>query len=297
MAPTFRPGTLEDSYLVYTIFERALDDFSRRAHVEADETAGDPAAWDRRRPLFEHLARTAEQFWIAEEAGHAIGYARAIRRDDTRELTEFFVLPGSQSAGVGRELLARAFPATGVNHRSIIATFDARALGRYLRAGVYARFPIYFFRRAPAVAPQPSDLTIEAFREAAPILPELQAIDRVVLGYTRDRDHVWLAQTHSGHLYRRQGQVMGYGYAGASNGPFALLDAGDYPAVLAHAEAQGAARGDAETGFEVPLINRHAVGYLLRRGYRMDSFFAFYMCDAPVGKLENYIVTSPPFFM
>src|SRR5713101_6703593 len=147
MAPTFRRGTLDDSHTVYRIFERSLEDFSRRTNVQADQTAGDPEAWERRRPLYEHLARTADQFCIAEEAGQPIGYARSILRDGTRELTEFFVLPASQSAGVGRELLARAFPAAGANHRSIIATFDSRALGRYLRAGVYPHFPIYFFRR------------------------------------------------------------------------------------------------------------------------------------------------------
>jgi len=297
MAPTFRRGTLDDSYTVYRIFERSLEDFSRRTNVQADQTAGDPEAWERRRPLYEHLARTADQFWIAEEAGQPIGYARSILRDATRELTEFFVLPASQSAGVGRELLARAFPAAGANHRSIIATFDSRALGRYLRAGVYPHFPIYFFRRTPEVAPEPTDLTIEAFSQAEQVMSELQAIDREILGYARDVDHAWLSQTRQGYLYRRDGHVVGYGYVGSNNSPFALLDAADYPAVLAHAEAQAAARADEETGFEVPLINRHAVDYLLRRGYRMDSFFAFHMCDESIGKLENYIVTSPPFFM
>jgi GNAT superfamily N-acetyltransferase len=297
MAPTFRRGTLDDSYTVYRIFERSLEDFSRRTNVQADQTAGDPEAWERRRPLYEHLARTADQFWIAEEAGQPIGYARSILRDATRELTEFFVLPASQSAGVGRELLARAFPAAGAKHRSIIATFDSRALGRYLRAGVYPHFPIYFFRRTPEVGPEPTDLTIEAFSQAEQVMSELQAIDREILGYTRDVDHAWLSQTRQGYLYRRDGHVVGYGYVGSNNSPFALLDAADYPAVLAHAEAQAAARADEETGFEVPLINRHAVDYLLRRGYRMDSFFAFHMCDESIGKLENYIVTSPPFFM
>jgi GNAT superfamily N-acetyltransferase len=297
MTPEFRPGTIDDSYPVYTIFERSLKDFSRRSNVQADQTAADPEAWKHRRPLFEHLARTADQFWIAEEAGRPIGYARSILRDGTSELTEFFVLPGSQSAGVGRELLARAFPAAGARHRAIIATFDARALGRYLRAGVYPHFPIYYFRRAPEVSPEPSDLSIEAFAAAERVLPALRAIDQEILGYTRDIDHTWLAQVRQGHLYRRNGQVVGYGYAGANNSPFALLDPADFPAVLAHAAALAAARGDAETGFEVPLINRHAVDYLLGRGYRMDSFFAFHMCDAPLGQLENYIVTSPPFFL
>src|SRR5216683_2963158 len=109
MAPTFRRGTLADSYTVYTVFVRSVEDFTRRMNVHVDDNAGDLAAWwARRQSLFEHLARTADQ-----------------------------------SAGVGRELLARDFPAEGVSHRSIIATTDSRAQGRYLRAGVYTHFPIY----------------------------------------------------------------------------------------------------------------------------------------------------------
>jgi GNAT superfamily N-acetyltransferase len=143
MAPTFRRGTLADSYAVYTVFVRSIEDFTRRMNMRVDEDSGPLEVWwERRRPLFEHLASTADQFWIAEEAGEPIGYARSILRDGTRELTEFFVLPASQSAGVGRELLSRAFPAQDARHRSIIATTDARAVGRYLRAGVYSRFPI-----------------------------------------------------------------------------------------------------------------------------------------------------------
>ncbi len=303
MAPTFRRGTLADSYAVYTIFARSLEDFRRRNNYQVDQADDTDIQvwWARRRSLFEHLARTADQFWIAEEAGAAIGYARSIRREDALELTEFFVLPASQSAGVGRALLARAFPEQGAHHRSIIATTDARAQGRYLRAGVYARFPIYYFgaqnRSKPQAVPEPSDLSIEPFAAAAQLVDELSAIDREILGYARDADHAWLAQTRQGYLYRRGSRVVGYGYAASPNGPFALLDGADYPAVLAHAEALAAARGDEEPGFEVPLINRHAVDYLLRRGYQMDNFFAFYMSDVPLGRLENYIVTSPPFFM
>ena len=273
MAPTFRRGTFEDSYAVYTIFVQAVEDFKRRTGLQADQTAGDLEAWwARRRSLFEHLARTADQFWMAEDAGTPIGYARSIRRDDTRELTEFFVLPARQSAGVGRELLARAFPAEGVNHRSIIATTDSRAQGRYLRAGVYTHFPICYFGRYPQIDPEPSDLAIEPYAEAGPVMSALRAIDREILGYTRDADHEWLAQDRQGYLYRRAGRVVGYGYAGPGNSPFALLDPADYPAVLAHAESQAAAEGLDETGFEVPLINQQAVNFLLRRGYKMDAF-------------------------
>jgi len=299
MAPTYRRGAIENSYTVYTIFVRSLEDFRRRMNFQTDQADDSDIQtwWARRQPLYEHLARTADQFWIAEEDGAAIGYARSIRREDTLELTEFFVLPASQSAGVGRELLARAFPAEGARHRSIIATTDARAQGRYLRAGVYTHFPIYYFGRQPQAVPEPSDLLIEPFDAAGAVMDDLRAIDQEILGYTRDVDHEWLAQVKHGQLYRRAGRAVGYGYAEAGSGPFALLDPSDYPAVLAQAAALAVARGDAEVGFEVPLVNRHAVNYLLRRGYQMDSFFAFYMCDAPRGRPENYILTSPPFFM
>jgi GNAT superfamily N-acetyltransferase len=155
MSLTFRPATLDDSFTVFKIFETSITDLSRRLGVMAITEGDDPAVlaelWQRRQPLFEHLARTADQFWLAEQAGQAVGYARSIIREEVRELTEFFVLPGQQSAGVGRELLARAFPPDKVARRVIIATSDPRALARYLKTGVYARFPIYYFSRPPEV--------------------------------------------------------------------------------------------------------------------------------------------------
>jgi ribosomal protein S18 acetylase RimI-like enzyme len=297
MAVTYRPGTFADSHSVFTVFESALADLSQRLGVQADMTAGDPEAWARRRPLFEHLARTAAHFWIAEQDGDAIGYARSIQRDGVLELTEFFVQPAHQSAGVGRELLARAFPAGDARHRVIVATTDARALGRYLRAGVYPRFPIYYLGREPEGVSVPTDLEFRPIAGAAEALPIVAQLDRAVLGHSRDADHAWLMQVAQGYLCCRAGQPVGYGYVGRNFGPFALLETTDYPAVLAYAENQAHARGAARVGFEVPLVNKAAVDYLIGRGYRLDGFFAYFMSDAPFGRFENYICTSPPFFI
>jgi ribosomal protein S18 acetylase RimI-like enzyme len=260
-------------------------------------TAGDPDAWTRRRPLFEHLARTAAYFWVAEQDGSVIGYARSIARDGVLELTEFFVRPGHQSAGVGRELLAHAFPSDDARHRVIVATTDARALGRYLRAGVYPRFPIYYLGRAPETVSVPTDLEITPITDAAGALPVLARLDRAILGHSRHADHAWLLEVAQGYLYRRAGQPAGYGYVGHNYGPFALLEMADFPAVLAHAENQAQARGADRVGFEVPLVNQAAVDYLIGRGYRLDGFFAFFMSNVPLGRFENYICTSPPFFI
>jgi len=300
MPVTYRPGTLADSRIVHDIFRDSLTDLGNRINVQAFTEGDDPevmaALWRDRSPMLDHLTATAEQFWIAEDAGKAIGYARTILRDGSRELTEFFVLPGHQSGGVGRELLKRAFIADGAHHRSIVATIDTRAQVRYLKAGVYPRFPIYYFGRKPEAVNVPTDLTFEHVTESPEVLAALREIDLKILGYRRDIDHAWIMTDRQCYLYRRGEKVVGYGYNGPRRGPFALLEAGDYPAVLAHAETIAYELGLDQAGFEVPLINEAAVNYVLERGYQMDSFFTFFMSDKPFGKFENYIVFSPPYF-
>lgn len=296
----FRPGTLADLYPIFTVFRRSILDLGQRLGVMTITGGDNPAMlttlWDSRRSLFEHLTHTAEHFWLAEQDGQTIGYARTIVRDGVRELTEFFVLPEYQLAGVGRELLGRVFPADDVKRRVIIATPDTRSVARYLKVGVYPRFPtFYFFRPAEAVAVT-TDLEPEPIGRSPENLAKLREIDLTVLEHQREVDHLWLLENRRGYLYYRRGEPVGYGYLGQSAGPFALLDEADFPAVLAHAETDAAAE-DYDFGVEVPMINRAAVDYLLQRGCRMDSFFAFFMSDTPFGKFENYIFPSPPFFM
>ncbi len=301
MPITVRPGTAEDSYAVFRIFVTTISDLGARTGTQGITGGDDPAVladlWDRRRSLFEHLARSADQFWVAERDGEMIGYARSIVRHSVRELTEFFVLPGHQSAGVGRELLSRVFSRAGVANRSIVATVDTRALARYLKTGVTVRFPICNLARVPEAIPLPAtDLTFEPVSESPLTLAAIAAIDAPILGYRRDIDHAWLLNDRQGFLYTRGGKTVGYGYVGYRSGPFALLDAADFPAVLAHAEATAAQQYDL-FAVELPMTNHTAIQYLLARGYTLDSFFAFFLTDHPVGTLENYAFTSPPFFV
>jgi GNAT superfamily N-acetyltransferase len=298
--PTFRPATVEDSFACYQVFRASIMDFGARTGVMAI-TGGDDITvleklWHRRRGLFEHLARTAEHYWLAEEAGQVLGYARSTNRGGVRELTEFFVLPGQQSAGVGKELLARAFPCEGAKHRLIIATADVRAQARYLKAGVTPYFPLYTFLREPQAVPLETDLQFTPL--TAESLPTLNHIDAELFGHTREVDHAWLITDRQGYIYQRGGQAVGYGYVGDMSGPFALLHAEDFPAALAHAENEAAAHAW-PFSVDVPVVNRAAVDYLLSRGCQIDSFIALVMAEAPLtwARFENYLFTSPPFFM
>jgi len=210
---TYRRGSPADSRVLFGIFEAAIDDLSARMQASGNATAGDPAAWERRRPLYEHLAETCEQLWIAEDDGRPIGYARSILRDGVRELTELFVVPDLQSHGTGRELLERAFPADGARHRTLLATFDVRAVARYLRSGLDGRLPIFSVNRAPEPVAVASDLRAEPLVTDPVTLARLAEIDRELLGYRRDIDHRWFAQQRRGQVYRRGEDIVAYGYA------------------------------------------------------------------------------------
>lgn len=297
-----RRGALADAEPVYRVFVETTADLERRFGTPDAKNIWLDAAfvadyWRERQTLFEHLARTADQYWVAERRGEIVGFARATIHDRVRELLEFFVLPAHQGQGIGGELLRRAFPSNGTRHRVIIATTEIHALARYLKAGVYPRFPIYYLSRKPERVAVETDLEFVRAAGSPETLAALRAVDLEVLGMERDADHEFLLSDRPAELYLRNGQVLGYGYFGKGTGPIALLEPSDFPAVLARAETAAAEAGEAEFAMNLPLINKHAVDYLLARDFRIDPFTVFFMSDAPFGKFEQYIFTSPPFFM
>ena len=296
MTITYRKGTVEDSQSVFQVFTESILHLSERTNVMAITGGRDPqvieSLWQRRKGMFDFLARIAAQFWLAEEDGKVIAYARAIEHDGLMDLTEFFVSPKNQSSGVGRELLARAFQSRTAQYKVIIATTDERALALYLKSGVYARFPIKYFSRKAEHVDIKTDLAFEPLQTDYH-MPDLNRIDRTLIGHARPVIHRWLATDREGFVYRRKGEVVGYGYA---NGPFALLSDNDFPAVLAHAESRAAEQGK-NFGAETPLINRKAIQYFLDHKYEIDSFTVLFMSNEPFGKFENYLCFSPIFFM
>ena len=299
METHYRPATVADSRAINEVGERAFDDLARRlgwSDTPIDE-AGIERELEAQRSLYHHLAETGDQFWVAERQEQIVGIARSIVRGRLRELTELFVLPEAQGIGIGTELLRRAFPMHPSETRCVLATPDLAALARYLKAGLTIRFPNYGFMRAPQDAPLPSDLDFEPLTASEETLHSLDQIDDIVLGHRRTVDHRRLLVDRPGWLYRRAGRPTGYGYAGRQSGPFALLDPTDFPAVLAHAEAAVARAGHPTFSVVVPMVNEIAIRHLLGRGFRLDPIFSYLMSDAPFGRFEQYIETTPTFFL
>lgn len=300
METVYRRGTQEDIRAVYDVLMRTLGDLQQRQGTP-DSFFLDPNViaylWHHWGGLWSYLAEAAEEFWVAEANGQVVGFSRTLLQDGVCELTEFFVLPEFQSNGVGRELLARSFPSTAAMRNVIIATTDVRALVRYLKCGVYPRFPIHRFEGAPQEVHVESDLVITPMHASPETLTTLRDMDKRVLHFARDADHAFLLQDRQGYLYHRDGQAVGYGYIGRGVGPVALLHETDYPAVLAHAESQLAHAGADDMSVNVPMINRAAIDHLLARGFHLDGMITYFMSNEPFGAFENYIFTSPPVFL
>lgn len=299
MTITYRPGTIDDSFAVFQVFLKSIMDYSARMNVQAITGGNDPemlaSIWEKRKPLFDFLADHASQFWLAERDSEVLGYARTIEHDGHQELTEFFVAPGQQSAGVGRGLLSRAFADNGAPYRTIIATLDERALYNYMRMGVYGRIILKYFSRKAQPVKVETDLRIEPM-ELSAHLEAMNQIDRELLSHTRPDIHRWLAERRAGFVYKRNGEVVGFGYVGGNHGPFAALTPGDFPAILAHAETLAAERGG-DFGVSVPMVNQNAVDYLVSQKFQIDAFTTVLMSNVPFGKFENYLTFAPEFFL
>ena len=293
-----RRATADDSRRCFDIFLASVRDLTVRKNIAWDRE--EETLWARIRYLFDRLAAHHAEWWIAQgpATGDALGYARSVERGGLFELSEFFVHPDRQAAGVGAALLARAFPPDRGEVRAIIATTDLPAQARYYRSGCAARFPI------AGMIGRPRPATLDPEVEASRLGPDgsdlatVLDIERQVLEFDRGDEIEWLAGIREGYLYRRAGQPIGFAFVSPEgSGPIAALDPANQSVILGHVETRAAALGIEELSLEVPMVNEVAVRHLLDRGLRFDPFYSFLMSSRPFGRFDRFIGFAPPFML
>jgi GNAT superfamily N-acetyltransferase len=130
-----------------------------------------------------------------------------VERDGLFELSELFVRPDKQSAGLGKVLLEKAFPSGRGEVRAIIATNDVRGLARYYGAGTAARF-VWF-----SMTGQPTRTAAE-IHELLPVgaaeIGEFAEMERAVVGYARHAEYPWLLKNREIYRYRKAGRTVGF---------------------------------------------------------------------------------------
>jgi GNAT superfamily N-acetyltransferase len=290
-----RPATPDDSRACFGVFRASVGDFMRRTGHAAGAAvaAGADEAWPSYASLFDHLAATCAQWWVATgDDGRITGYARSVLRGETLELTEFFVAPETRVAGLGRALLERAFaPGLGA-HRSIIATVDAPAVALYLRFGVAHQTTSLDLTGTPRAVAAP-----EGYEVGEPTLDELVELEGQLLGHGRREDLAFMLGDRPARLLRRDGNAVAYAFcanAGGYAGPVGALDPTDMPAALAVLENAAHEAGIASLDLTVPLSARTAIDHLLgARGFRIDPFYCLFLADGPWARLDRYLPFNP----
>jgi GNAT superfamily N-acetyltransferase len=292
---TIRRATPDDTRRAYDLSMQAITDYFARQGISWALDL--EQFWKQLEAILRHMALHHAEWWIAEDVsdGSLVGYSRSVERGALIELSELFVRPDRQSAGLGRRLIDLALPAGRGEVRVIIATTDVRALALYYRAGTVVRFPIASMV-APSVArPLPADAgPLEAIPVTLEDVPGLAAIEAEVIGYPRTADYSWLIEQREGHLYRRDGRVLGFGFVSRDgSGPIAALEPADQSEMLLHLEGRAHALSVESISFDVPTINEVAMRHLLARGFKIDAPLTMFMSSVPFGKFDRFIAFTP----
>jgi GNAT superfamily N-acetyltransferase len=122
-----RPMESRDIDAAFQVSVEAFDDLARRTGQPEDPPAS--PAFGRLR-VGRPLATDPGGSWVAERDGRIVGVATAIVREGVWGLSLLVVRPEAQSAGAGRELLARAYTYGHGARRHIV-------LAPYLPSGAY----------------------------------------------------------------------------------------------------------------------------------------------------------------
>ena len=308
--PVVRPARPEDLPAAYAVFRRSLYDYLLRIGLLTEAEAKDPpieSAWMRQAAWIEHFWNSAAENWIAADgAGNVIGWALSIERSGHLELTHFFVEPGANARGIGKDLLTRAFPADRFAHKSIIATQDAAALALYLRRGVSFVTTSVDIAINARPATRMTNLTMRKADGGPEEVEIIAAIEERVLGLRRERDLSFLLGNRPAWIAFRNRVPVGYAFGAQpfppgvtdfppSCGPMAALDPADLPEILDHVLASEPEGAPLSLG--VPMSNRIALGHLLALGARIDPFYTTVLSSDENMQLDRYIHTVPMFIL
>jgi Acetyltransferase (GNAT) family. len=323
---TYRPPRPEELADCALIWHASVNDYMSRLGHPLPPPVLEPAL-----RLAEHLLGTdPDRFRVAVRSSGAgkderiVGFGIGLQREHVWFLSQLYVLPAEQHRGIGPALLTLVLPSApaastadastgpGAPRPGVLATCSdsvqpiSNAL--YGRLGIVARMPVFNLVGRPT---SPSVLpALPAGIEAVPLEPAdrlshrnpagpgkaelcdtIDFIDRQVLGYAHQPDHLFLrVQGRTGFLYRTAaGEPLGYGYSSQVGrfGPVALLDETLTAPVISHLMAAIEPRG--ATSVWVPGANDRAMVALLRAGLRIEGFPAMFCWTRPFAAFDRYL--------
>jgi hypothetical protein len=255
-------------------------------------------------PALAHLQRTDPKgFQVALRGGRVVAFATTMVRGNIHFLSMFWTLPGLQSQGVGRRVLARAFegPKPGKSAvRCVYASLDTRAQVLYLKFGMRPRGMFYLIKGAPKPSRRPKPgVELQQVGKPGVVSPRMLAIaarfDRTFRGSRRDADIRFVMGLPGARFFvARDGRkTIGYAIVNKKGrvGPAGTVDP-RYAAGLAWAVKEAVRAMKAKDLFAVvPGVNAGALEVFFEAGLKTE-FFGAWMSAKPVGSFESYILAG-----
>jgi len=280
MVSSYRPMREEDVPEVNEVSLRAFGDLARRQGYEDVPPPPVAAAHARLRRV---LATDPGGAWVAERGGAIAGAALGLVREGLWGLSLLVVDPRAQSAGAGRELLARARAhGDGARGHVILSSTDPRSMRAYARLGLDAHPCLAATGRPTGVATPPG------VREGgAADLPLTERVDRAVRGAAHGADLETMREGGATLLVLPE-----RGYAMVSGGRIRVCAAFDdvgASTVLRGALAHVAAAGDHARVEWLSARQQWAIGVCLDARLELDASEGCVFTGGDVGPFSPYL--------
>lgn len=251
------------------------------------------------RKLYVDLAHVAPNgVFIAKDEGTPVGIAIPHALQDEWFLSEMFVEPSFQKAGIGWQLLSEAARDAGdVTRSGLLEPQETGGLAFFLRRGVSLQVPVV---EISGVIPHDNELARMAAGEHRFTTQDLEPvqhravlaeIDRTVRGTARPLDHLYFCETGRGALFINRDEVAGYAYVWPSGriGPMAAVSPNYLVQMLAYALlALRQTFGATWCTMLVPGTNLRVTRAAMRAGLNIESVRLF-ASDGAMHDLSRYV--------
>ena len=301
---TFRPGADADLPECNRIWREGID-----AYLQPMGFPPLPTDNPGLRRLHAHtLATDPSRFVVAERGARTggrrvVGFGSAVEREAVWFLSMLFVDPREQARGLGRAILSEILPAPLDGRVLATCTDSAQPIsnGLYASLGIVPRMPLFNLVGRPwpdrAWPKLPDGIGVQRVADYEPWQadPEVQALDRELLGFAHPQDHAFvLGEPRRCFAYRAaDGGLAGYGYAGDVGrvGPIAVSRPELLAPVLGHLLAAVEPRGASSVW--LPGDAGEAIAVAIRCGLRIDGFPILASWSRPFADFTRYVPTSP----
>lgn len=297
MSIVYRPAREDDLALADRLTVASINDLTER-HAFGPMASPGPHPFQ----SFS-LKDDPDGLWVAEDAGQMLGFAFSWMCGDLWFLAQLFISPDRQSQGIGDALISRTLEQAQKHNartRALITfAFNRASQSLYIRHGIFPQAPVYFFAAScDALRLTAARLRSAPLSASAAHLRDLDAIDAVALGVSREKHHRYLladAATSGLLFYADDGDCAGYAYvANGHVGPLAVMKQDAVAPALAAALAFGAEAGAARVSAFIPGPCHGALSLAIESRMRM-TFPMLLMADRDFGDWSRYMPRNPGF--